>query len=81
MATVVIPPALRSLTGGTEQLDLDVADVRELFRALDDRYPGIAARLRDEVAVAIDGEIVNDPLLEPIEPDSEVHFLPKIGGG
>jgi len=81
LATVVIPPALRRRTNGAEKLELDVADVRALFRALDDRFPGIAAALRDEVAVAIDGEIVSDPLLEPIEPDSEVHFLPKIGGG
>lgn len=81
MAIIVIPPALQALTNGTRQLELEVADVRALFRALDERFPGIGTALRDEVAVAIDGEIVNDPLLEPIEPDSEVHFLPKIGGG
>jgi len=81
LATVVIPSALRRHTNGAEQLELDVADVRALFRALDERFPGIATTLRGEVAVAIDGEIVNDPLLERIEPDSEVHFLPKIGGG
>jgi molybdopterin converting factor small subunit len=81
LATIVIPPLLRRHTRGAEHLELDVADVRGLFRALDERFPGIAEVLRDEVAVAIDGEIVSDPLLEPIEPDSEVHFLPKIGGG
>jgi len=31
--------------------------------------------------VAIDGEITNEPLLEPLEPESEVHFLPRVGGG
>ena len=81
MAVVRIPPALRSHTRGAVQLELDVPDVRALFRTLDERFPGIGAALRDEVAVAIDGEIVNDPLLERIEPDSEIHFLPKIGGG
>jgi molybdopterin converting factor small subunit len=81
VATVVFPAALRSHTGGTERLELAVADVRALFRALEERFPGIADVLREEVAVAIDGEIVNDPLLEPIEPDSEVHFLPRIAGG
>jgi hypothetical protein len=33
------------------------------------------------VAVAIDGEIYSDPLLEPVGPQSEVHFLPAISGG
>jgi hypothetical protein len=33
------------------------------------------------VAVAIDGEIFNDPMLEAVGPDSEVHFLPRVGGG
>jgi molybdopterin converting factor small subunit len=62
-------------------VEVDAPDVRRLFEELERRFPGIGSPLRTEVAVAIDGEIVNDPLLEPIEPDSEVHFLPRIGGG
>ena len=41
---------------------------------------GRHSRIR-RAAVAIDGEIYNDPLLEAVEPDSEVHFLPRVGGG
>ena len=33
------------------------------------------------VAVAIDGQIYQDALLEPIGADSEVHILPQIAGG
>jgi hypothetical protein len=33
------------------------------------------------MAVAIDGDIIVDPLLEPIGPDSEVHFLHFVAGG
>jgi molybdopterin converting factor small subunit len=33
------------------------------------------------MAVAIDGEIYQSPLLEKIGAESEVHFLPPIGGG
>jgi hypothetical protein len=33
------------------------------------------------MAVAIDGQIYQDPFLEPISPNSEVFFLPRIGGG
>jgi hypothetical protein len=33
------------------------------------------------VAVAIDGQIYQDALLEPIGPDGEVFILPQIAGG
>jgi hypothetical protein len=33
------------------------------------------------VAVAIDGQIYQDTLHEPIAPDSEVFILPQIAGG
>jgi sulfur-carrier protein len=33
------------------------------------------------VAVSIDGEVITGGLAEPVPPDSEVHFVPAIGGG
>ena len=33
------------------------------------------------VAVAIDGQIYQDTLLQEIKPDSEIHVLPQIAGG
>jgi len=38
-------------------------------------------RLLTNTAVAIDGEIFQEPYLEPVYKESEVHFLPMIGGG
>ena len=61
--------------------DIDAADVRQLIKRLDERFPGIGERLRDRTAVAIDGEIFQDPLLQRIRPTSEVYFLPMIEGG
>ena len=81
MATVILPARFMQWTDGVEQIEIDARDFRQLIRALDERFPGLGERLRDGIAVAIDGEIINDPLLEPIEPDSEVHFLPPISGG
>jgi molybdopterin converting factor small subunit len=81
VATVFIPSGLRHLTRGAEELCVEARTVRELIAALDLRFPGIGERLRAGVAVAIDGEIIQDPLLEPVEPESEVHFLPSISGG
>ena len=81
MARVVLPRSLAPHTGGVLVLDVPGANVRALIGAVDARHPGVGALLLERMAVAIDGEIVGDPLLEAVEPDSEVHFLPPVGGG
>jgi molybdopterin converting factor small subunit len=82
LATVVLQGDLaRRCTGGLTALQVDAADYRELLARLDERFPALVEAIRTNIAVAIDGEIFQDPLLEPIGPDSEVHFMPLIGGG
>jgi molybdopterin converting factor small subunit len=81
VATVHLAGALRALAGGREWIDVPARSVRELIDALDRSFPGLGERLRSGVAVAIDGEIIQEPLLEPIQPTSEVHFLPQVSGG
>jgi molybdopterin synthase sulfur carrier subunit len=58
-----------------------VSSIRQLLRLLGERYPALAPHLEEGVAVAIDGEIYQDAWLEPIQPESEVHVIPKIAGG
>ncbi len=81
MVRVVLTGNLRQLTGGETELTLDAADIRHLFRLLGERFPALKPHLEEGCAVAIDGEIYQDALLQPIPPDSEVHLVPKIGGG
>jgi len=81
LATVVIPRALRARAGGAERLEVDAADVRGLFAELERRFPGLGEALRRDAAVAIDGEIHPDPLLEPLGAASEVHCWPRVAGG
>jgi sulfur-carrier protein len=76
----VLPRALRDRTGGSDRVRVEAADVRRLLAELERRFPGLGEALAG-AAVAIDGEIFPDPLLEPVGPDSEVHFLPRVGGG
>ena len=56
-------------------------DVRQLLRALGERYPQLAPHLESGYAIAIDGEIFQDAWFAPIQPDSEVHLVPAIRGG
>jgi hypothetical protein len=77
---VVIPDHLASHTGGVRELELTVADFRELLAVLDERFPGAAAAFR-RCAVAIDGQIYQDAFLEPLDAASEVFFMQRIEGG
>jgi molybdopterin converting factor small subunit len=80
VAVVIVPPALRVLTGA-ERVTLAAGNVRALLRALDARYPGFAETLGARFAVAIDGDIHGNADYESLEDDSEVAFLPPIAGG
>ena len=81
LARVVFSGGLRRLAGGASELEVDASDVRELMHALEQRFPEISLELLSNMSIAIDGDIIQDPLLEPSEPDSEIHFLPTIQGG
>lgn len=82
MATVNISNQMcRPFVGDVTELDLDVDTVRALIKELDRRFPGFGEQIEESMAVAIDGVIMQDTLLEPIQPDSEVYLIPKIAGG
>ena len=87
MVTVFVPTMLQPLTGGVKQLDIEARNVRQLVDQLDQLYPGLKDRLIEEgqirrnLAVSIDGEIARLGLMERLKENSEVHFVPAIGGG
>lgn len=80
MATVVFSSELQRLTG-EEKTSLRATTYRELVDQLIAAYPALEREQLMDMAVAIDGEIIHDPLLETIGPNSEVHFLYRISGG
>lgn len=82
MAQVVLSYELaQQYAGGQAKIDVAASDFRGLVKALDAMYPGLGPELKVGLAVAIDGEIFQEPFLEAIQPDSEVYFLPAIEGG
>jgi molybdopterin converting factor small subunit len=81
MAHVTLIGTLRQFTGGVTELEVDAATVRQLFAKLGERFPELTPHLEQGMAVAIDGQIYQDALLQPIARDSEVHILPQIAGG
>ena len=81
MARITLSSSLALFTEGVLELELDVANVRQLFQMLGERYPELRSHLEAGIAIAIDDEIYQDALLQPIARDSEVILIPKIAGG
>ncbi|MFO0905911.1 MAG: MoaD/ThiS family protein [Pirellulales bacterium] len=87
MPTVFIPPLARDVTGGVAQVEVSGDTVAEVLDALEQRYPGLRARLcRGDslvpgIQVCVDDVLTKAGLRAKLQPASEVHFLPAIGGG
>lgn len=87
MPRVYILPQLRDLTAGREIVPVAGDRVDRVIDELERLYPGTKARLCDEnglrpgLAVVVGTEVARLGLRQPVESDSEVHFLPAIGGG
>jgi molybdopterin synthase sulfur carrier subunit len=81
MARVVLIGNLAHLTGGVAEFTLSATSVKQLCQQLVELHPAIEPHLEEGIAVAIDGQIYQDALFQPIGPDSEVFLLPQIAGG
>ena len=87
MATIFIPSLMQKLTAGQAQVEISGSSVRQIVKNLENTYPGIEDRLvengriKSNISVAIDGEVTPLGMLGKVSDNSEVHFLPAIGGG
>ncbi len=88
MAVVHVPASLRSLSGGSDEIRAEGATLRAVFRAVGEDYPQLTAwimdddGLRPEMAVAIDGSILDDSgLLDPVTDETEIYLVPPLSGG
>ena len=87
MATVYIPTMFQTLSRGATQVTVAATTVRQIVAQLEALYPGMAdvlvedGELKPHIAVAVDGELSILGLLERVSEDSEVHFIPALGGG
>jgi sulfur-carrier protein len=87
MAIVIIPATLRDFCAGASKLDVPGTTIGQVLRELDVRCPGFYGRvvdgdrLRPELAFAVDGEVMNLALHDPVGPATEITIVPAIGGG
>ncbi len=80
MAMVFFSGELQRFTG-EECCSVVAPNYRELLAELYEKHPGLKDSEIAQMAIAIDGEIVHEPLLEEIPDGAELHFFHFIAGG
>ena len=88
MPVLHVPASLRSFSGDRDQFDVAGGTLRAVFRAVGEQCPALVERLmtdgelRADIAVAIDGTILDDGnLTKVLSEDAEIYLVPPIGGG
>ena len=88
--TVLVPTPLRGFTGGEGRIVVAGGNVSEVLDALEERYPGIGERLRDDsgqirrfVNVFVNGRNVReiDGAATALTPGDELGIIPAMAGG
>lgn len=88
MPVLHVPASLRAISGDRDRFDVDGATLRAVFRAVGAQCPELIDRiieddeLRSDIAVALDGTILDDGnLTKAVSADAEIYLVPPIGGG
>ena len=88
--TVRIPTILRNYTNGNAEVVMEGMTVREVLDNLDERYPGITARIIDDhgnvrrfVNVYLDDDDVRflDGLDTQVNDNAQLAIIPAVAGG
>ena len=88
--TIRIPTTLRTLTGGSAQVEVEGATVGEVLTALEADHPGFKERLFDDegnlrrfvnVFVADDDVRYLDGVGTPVPDGETVSIIPAVAGG
>ncbi len=89
MASIRVPSALRSFTGGASDVEITATTVREALTELDKKHPGIAAKVLDKGAVKpfirifVGSDDIGDlgGLDAKVTDRDEISIVPAIAGG
>lgn len=73
--------ALRPFADGAHVVKVEAATIRELFRVLIEKYPGMELHIKRGVAVSINGQIFRDQWDTVLPGNVEIYLLPRVPGG
>ncbi|HET9530227.1 MAG TPA: ubiquitin-like small modifier protein 1 [Blastocatellia bacterium] len=87
---IIIPTALRRLTGDADLVELEAGTVKDVIDSLDERYPGFRSRICDEsgelrrfINIYVEGEDIRflENLATRVPDGAEFSIVPAIAGG
>lgn len=87
MAVVFLPYPLRKYAAGAREVKVPGATLGDLIANLEARFPGMSARLLEDgklkpgLAAVCGSTETRQGLMQPLEADTEVHFVQAISGG
>ncbi len=87
MAKIFVPYALRKLTQGQTVVEIPGDTLGVLIDAFDEKFPGVKeklvenGRIKPGLAAVCGHAPTRQGLMQPLEADTEVHFVPAISGG
>lgn len=80
MATVRFSSDLARYTGKAE-VEVEALNYRSLIDELIDLFPDLVNSEIRELALALDGELIQEPLLIEFPESAELHFVPRLAAG
>jgi sulfur-carrier protein len=81
MVEVTLWGSLAAAAEGNSKVEIEAKDIRELFKKLTERFPGLEPLMERGVAVAIDGTIYRDTWSKELPAGGEIYLLPRLSGG
>lgn len=81
MVEVTLWGALAAAAEGNSKVEVEARDIRELFKRLSERFPGLEPLINRGIAVAIDGTIYRDTWSKQLPAEAEIYLLPRLSGG
>ncbi|GCA49947.1 MoaD/ThiS family protein (plasmid) [Sinorhizobium meliloti] len=81
MVEVTLWGALAAAAEGNSKVEIEAKDIRELFKRLIERFPGLEPLMDRGIAVAIDGTIYRDTWSKQLPAGAEIYLLPRLAGG
>ena len=81
MIDVRLGATLRSKAGGRQSFPVEAGTVGQVLERLQGAYPELSGVLDRGVAIAIDGRIYRDSLLQRVPDGAEVYLMPRVAGG
>ena len=81
MPDVELFAGLRDAVDGAKSVQVEGTNIRELLQNIARDYPSLHERIKQGVAIAIDGNIYRDDWDQQIPEGAEVVLLSRIAGG